>query len=114
VIHSGDNRWSFYSILHDQFLVLKSPTELICVQPNVSLRTPDISDNIVLERVPDGAWFYINQESSDGHSVSLLSQKSQTYVTVNDDGTASAEADSPGDSQLFQIVLIMTVDWMSS
>jgi hypothetical protein len=114
VISSGDNRFSFYSICHDQFLVLKSPTEMVCLQPNVSLRTPCVSDDVVLDRVPDGAWFYINQEGSDGYQISLLSEKFQTYVTIDDGGKANAMATSPGDSQLFQIVLIMSVDWMSS
>jgi hypothetical protein len=110
VIELGNDRFSFYSISHEKFVVAKSNNALIGVQPSKCLRDSRVADQFIYDCIPDGGVFVVKQERSDGSSMSLYSENLQTYVTVRDGGTVDVTAMSPGESQCFQLVLLFKVD----
>jgi hypothetical protein len=105
----GDDRFSFYSITHDQFLVVKVPHAVIGIQRKLNLGRHKLTDETFLDQIPTGAYFTVKSEKSDGSVVSLYSEASKSYITASGGTTIDATATSPGEEQLFQIVLLMKI-----
>jgi hypothetical protein len=105
----GDDRFSFYSITHDQFLVVKAPHDVIGIQRKLNLGRHKLTDETFLDQIPAGAVFTVKSEKSDGSAVSLYSETSKSYITASGGTTIDATATSPGEEQFFQIVLLMKI-----
>jgi hypothetical protein len=110
VLTIAENEFAFYNVYWNSFLVVESPDSVIPFQPKMHLGREAVSDEHILSRIPEGAVFIVKSEGSDGSAISLYSKKFHTFVTMTDDGKVNASATSPGDSELFRIVLLMKVD----
>jgi hypothetical protein len=110
VLKIAENEFAFYNVYWNSFLVVESPDSVIPFQPKMHLGREAVSDEHILSRIPEGAVFIVKSEGSDGSAISLYSKKFHTFVTMTDDGKVNASATSPGDSELFRIVLLMKVD----
>jgi hypothetical protein len=110
VLRIAENEFAFYSVHWNSFIAVKSPDEVIPIQQKNHLNSDVVSDERILSRIPEGAVFIVKSEGSIGSAMSLYSEKFETFVTMTDDGKVNASATSPGDSELFHIVLLMKVD----
>jgi hypothetical protein len=110
VLKLGENRCAFYHVHCGSFLVVKSPDEVVPIQPKCHLERASVSDEQILSRVPEGGIFTVKLERSDGSAVSLFSDKFQRFLTFAEDGKINATGTSPGDQQLIQVVLLMKVE----
>jgi hypothetical protein len=110
VLKLGENLCAFYHVHCGSFLVVKSPDEVVAIQPKSHLERASVSDEQILSRVPDGAVFTVKREGIEGSAVSLFSNKFQRFLTFTEDGKINATGTSPGDQQLIQVVLLMKVE----
>jgi hypothetical protein len=107
VIELGDHQFAFYHIDCNRFLVAMAPDKIVALPAKTPLELPKVSDETIIDQLPEGAVFVVRPERSNGTVVSLKSQRFQTYLTLNADKTVSAVATSAGPSQQFQVVLLM-------
>jgi hypothetical protein len=109
ISHGNDHEYSFYSVLHHQFLAMKRPDLVSGIRPSVDLReSPE--DNEFVERIPEECIFVVKAEHSDHGQVSLYSKVHQRYITVHGNSTVDGAGTRPGDSETFAVVLLMDVE----
>jgi hypothetical protein len=110
VAELGEDRYSFYNVYHDQFLVAKSPQNIIGLQRKVNLSRSELSDETFLDQIPRGAVFIVKPGNCQGSVVSLYSETCKGYVTAPDYEKLEATATAVGSVELFQVVLLMKIE----
>jgi hypothetical protein len=110
VIRLGRERIAFYHIHNEEFLVMKRSGTVVGVQARKPLRNCDVSDESFTNQLPEGAIFMMNPECSDHSVVSFYSEKFEGYLTVNKDKSVNGSSDSPGPSQMFHIIVLMSIE----
>jgi hypothetical protein len=110
VAELGEDRYSFYNIYHDQFLVAKSPQNIIGLQRKLNLSRSELSDEAFLDQIPRGAIFIVKPGNCQGSVVSLYSETCKGYVTSPERQKLEATATAVGNAELFQVVLLMKIE----
>jgi hypothetical protein len=110
IVHLGRDRIAFYHIQSEEFLVMKPNSSVVGVQARRLLRHSDVSDEFFVNQIPEGAVFVMNTERSDHSAVSFYSEKFERYLTVNKDQSVNGSSDSPGPSQMFHIIVLMSIE----
>jgi hypothetical protein len=109
VIGLGRNRIAFYHVHSEEFLVMKPNSSVVGVQARKFLRHSDVSDELFLNQIPEGAVFVMNTVRSDHSAVSFYSEKLGRSLTVNND-RLEGSSDGPGPSQMFHIIVLMNIE----
>jgi hypothetical protein len=113
VLALGERQFALYHIHCSRFLVAMSPDKIVALPAKTPFELSKVSDEKIINELPQGAVFIVRPERSNGSIVSLKSQRFQTYLTLNADNTVSALATSAGPSQQFQVVLLMDMKLLS-
>jgi hypothetical protein len=110
VVDLGDNRFCFYNIAHNMFLVVKSRNAIIGIHRKVNLAQSQLSDETFCDQIPSGAVLVARPKNCQGSALSLYSETCTGYITAWEHTKLDATATAVGTSELFQVVILMKIE----